>query len=96
MNEMKTVVLDFSDCKYIGSLHRVIKESFDLPDWYGNNSDALWDALIGLIETPVKVKIIYQPKTADTKKMKSYVDEIISIFREAEIQYHEIELNVDN
>ncbi len=96
MNEMKTAILDFSDCKYIGSLHRVIKEGLDLPDWYGNNSDALWDALIGLIDTPVKVKIVYQPKTADTKKMKAYVDEIISIFREAEIQYHEIELSVDN
>ena len=96
MDEMKTVVLDFSDCKYIGSLHRIIKEGFDLPDWYGNNSDALWDALIGLIEVPVKVKIVYHPKTADTKRMKSYVDEIIGIFREAEIQYHEIELRVDN
>lgn len=96
MDELKTIVLDFSGCKYIGSLHKIIKEGFDLPEWYGNNSDALWDALIGLIEVPVKVKIVYHPKTSDTKKMKVYVDEIVSIFRKAEIQHHEIELNVDN
>ena len=96
MSETKNVVLDFSECKYIGSLHKVIKENLELPDWYGNNLDALWDAITGLMEVPVKIKIVYYPKSSDTKKMKTYVNEIISVFREAEIEYHEIELKVDS
>ncbi len=95
MSETKNVVLDFSECKYIGSLHKVIKENLELPDWYGNNLDALWDAITGLMEVPVKIKIVYHPKSSDTKKMKIYVNEIISVFREAETEYHEIELKVD-
>ena len=31
MDKTKTVVLDFSDCKYIGSLHRIIKEGLKHP-----------------------------------------------------------------
>jgi ribonuclease inhibitor len=67
-----------------------------LPEWYGNNLDALWDALTGLIETPVEIKIVFHPKTMETKKLKPAVESVIRVFREAEITYHEIHLEVDN
>lgn len=96
MNNTKRVILDFSECKYIGSLHVVIREKLNLPEWYGNNLDALWDALTGLIETPVEIKIVFHPKTKETEKLKSAVESVVSVFREAEITYHEIHLEVDN
>lgn len=42
------IVLDFSKCRYLGEIHRILKEKFGLPDYYGENWDALWDCLDGL------------------------------------------------
>lgn len=91
----KKIDIDFSNCEYIGSLHKEIRQKLNLPDWYGENLDALWDSLIGVIETPVDIRIVYKPQTAMTKRMKPYVDEIIAVFNEAVIQFHEINLKID-
>ena len=60
--ENKLIEIDFSNCKYIGSVHKEIKEKLELPEWYGENLDALWDALIGIAQTPIIVKIILSRK----------------------------------
>lgn len=45
MSEEKTIVLDLTDCKYLGELHERIRIAFDFPEWYGKNWDAFWDFL---------------------------------------------------
>lgn len=45
MNEKKTIILDLTDCKYLGELHERIRMAFDFPEWYGANWDAFWDLL---------------------------------------------------
>ena len=40
-----SLTLDFSDCKYPSEIHLVLKEGFGLPEYYGENWDALWDCL---------------------------------------------------
>ena len=40
-----TIILDFSKCKYLGEIHSILKEKFGLPQYYGENWDALWDLL---------------------------------------------------
>ena len=42
---MNHFMLDFSEIKTVLELHQYLKESFDLPEYYGNNMDALWDCL---------------------------------------------------
>lgn len=42
---MNHFILDFSEIKTVFGLHQYLKEVFDLPDYYGNNMDALWDCL---------------------------------------------------
>jgi RNAse (barnase) inhibitor barstar len=39
------IILDFSQCKYLGEIHLMLKEKFGLPQYYGENWDALWDCL---------------------------------------------------
>lgn len=39
------IVLDFSGCRYLSEVHKILKERFGLPEYYGENWDALWDCL---------------------------------------------------
>ena len=45
MESKKTVILDLTDCKYLGELHERIRVAFDWPEWYGANWSAFWDLL---------------------------------------------------
>ena len=42
---MNYFTLDFNEIKTVLELHQYLKEVFGLPDYYGNNMDALWDCL---------------------------------------------------
>lgn len=39
------IEVDFSDCKYLGEIHKDLKQQLNLPDYYGENLSALWDCL---------------------------------------------------
>lgn len=90
----KVFILDFSECKYLGEIHQIIRIALELPDWYGQNLDALWDAVTGLIFLPANVTIIYQPQTKQTLQLADEVEKIIEVFKEAENEYGEITLNI--
>ena len=92
---MKNIKIDFSWCKYPLDLHQEVKEKLNLPDWYGNNLDALWDMLTGFIETPINITILFKPKNNDTENMKEYVLRIIDLFTEAAQEHEEIILTCD-
>ena len=47
---MKRIELDFSKCVDRGAVHVYLKEQFGFPDHYGNNLDALYDALGDITE----------------------------------------------
>ena len=72
-----------------------IKEKLELPEWYGENLDALWDALIGIAQTPIIVKIIFKPQTISSKKLTPYINEVINVFNEAVEKCNEINVIIE-
>lgn len=53
------IVLNLADCKYLGEIHLRLKEAFGLPEYYGENWDALWDCLryLWLDGSPTQIHI---------------------------------------
>ena len=90
---MKNIVIDFSNCKYTMDLHNEIKEKLELPEWYGNNLDALWDMLTGFIETPINITVVFNPETKAAEGLKENVLKIIQTFKEAVEEGEEIIFN---
>lgn len=45
MEEKKIIILDLTDCKYLGELHERIRLAFEFPEWYGANLSAFDDLL---------------------------------------------------
>lgn len=91
----KDRVLDFSSCKYLGEVHEIIKTELELPDCYGANLDALWDAVTGLMYVPANIKIIFKPETKAAEKLGGEIDKIVSIFFEAQEEYNQIKVTVE-
>lgn len=92
---MKNIVIDFSACKYPLDLQTEIKEKLELPEWYGNNLDALWDMLTGFIETPINITVVFKPKTKAAEGLKENVLKIIETFKEANEEDEEILFNFE-
>ncbi|MGN0441207.1 MAG: barstar family protein [Acutalibacteraceae bacterium] len=94
-NKVVERILDFSDCRYLGEVHKIIQEKLELPEWYGKNLDALWDALTGIMYVPANIKIIYKPKKIASMELSDEICKIIEVFKEAVQEYNEFTLSVD-
>ena len=67
----------------------------ELPDFYGCNLDALWDAVTGIMYVPANIKIIYKPKSSVSKELENEIEKIVEIFKEAQEEYHQINLTIE-
>ena len=65
-----------------------------MPDWYGQNLDALWDSITGIMYLPAEITIIFQPQTIQALQLSEEVDKIITVFKEAANEFGEIVLNI--
>ncbi|MCY9288533.1 barstar family protein [Bacillus haynesii] len=90
---MDVIILDGDKFRTLDSLHKILKERLDLPDYYGENLNALWDSLTGWIERPVT--IIWR----DFEKSKSYLgynaDEVLEVFKEAQDELGDLIIKVE-
>ncbi|SQI43289.1 Barstar (barnase inhibitor) [Leminorella richardii] len=63
---MRSVVFDFNKIQSMPDFYLQFIDSFLLPDWFGNNLDALWDALTVGIRLPVQIVFThFDPKAMD-------------------------------
>ena len=93
-DELKKYILDFSECNYLGEIHQRIQTVLELSDWYGQNLDALWDSITGIMYLPAEITIIFQPQTIQALQLSEEVDKIITVFKEAANEFGEIVLNI--
>ena len=94
MNEeyaIKHFDLNFAECRYIGELYRELKKKLELPDWCGENLDALWDALTGIMYTPADISIM---KTTARKDIQEHANSIVAVMQKAEAKYSEITVRI--
>ncbi len=54
---VEVIEIDISDVSTSKQLHAILKRELSLPDFYGMNWDAFWDAITGLVEMPEKLII---------------------------------------
>ncbi len=52
--------LDFSNIQHYDEIHQIIKKELDLPPYYGENWDALWDCLTEMVDVdePLYIEIL--------------------------------------
>lgn len=85
--EIRRYELDFSECSTWGEVYCEIKEKLELPDKCGENLDALWDAVTGMMYTPAQITVSKKVKNSD---LATDVRQIISVLYEAEEKYGQI------
>ncbi|MBK5251305.1 MAG: barstar family protein [Peptostreptococcaceae bacterium] len=77
---MEEIRLDGAEMTDRAAVHAYLKIKLDLPDYYGNNLDALWDCL----STDFFPKrIIISNADAMVDNLGGYGEAIINVFREA-------------
>lgn len=87
--ETRNFELDFSECSTWGEVYREIKKKLELPDWCGENLDALWDAVTGMMYTPAQITV---SKKVKNNSLEADVQQIISVLYEAEEKYGKIKV----
>jgi len=87
----KVITLDFSECCYLGEVYEVIRRELELPEWFGANPDALWDALTGIAHTSAEIRVLPQARRSE---LLPEIEEIIAVFQEAAQTYQEISVTV--
>lgn len=75
---LKEITLELSEFKTRDQAHRYLRQSLNLPDYYGENLDALYDCL-GDIGTPT---IINVPKAlAGAAYLDAYGEKMLRVLR---------------
>ncbi len=62
---MKNCVLDGSRLADAAAVYRALAETFQFPEYFGNNPDALWDALGDYSGEPVAIVWLDAARSAD-------------------------------
>ncbi|MCL2320890.1 MAG: PatB family C-S lyase [Oscillospiraceae bacterium] len=91
---MKEVILDGKLMTTKAKLHKEMKNKLDLPEYYGNNLDALWDMLTGYVEMPLKIIIINF--NVCKKALGDYAEDLLFVFEQVEKELDDFILIVKN
>lgn len=75
---MEYITLDFTGYRYLGEIHKELKEKFKFPDYYGENLDALWDCMRCYCDYDLYVYI--KGLSSLPKEFEDYMRKILEVF----------------
>ena len=55
---MKTIYIDFAEIGDYEEFYEQLKKKLELPEFFGDNLDALYDALTGFVEMPLHIEFV--------------------------------------
>ena len=77
----KPIIFNFSKIYTYHKFYTLCKQKLQLPEYFGNNLDALWDCITGDIELPVSIRF-----TGVTPYHKNKFKALIKLMQDAEIE----------
>jgi len=86
MSSENIISIDLTDCLFKSDIHRLIKASLNLSDYYGNNLDALWDELSSKGAALRGVNIDFCGDEALPDDLKNYVSAIKGLIKRAKLR----------
>jgi len=90
---MIKIILDGSKMKNEKVTHKMLKEIFEFPDYYGKNLDALWDCLTDWY-LDEKAEIIWINFAKSKILLGDYAEKILQTFYEASEEYGQFTMEV--
>ena len=90
---MKELTVDFTGVKYYLQFYRVIKDSLEFPEWFGENPDAVWELLTGYIEYPDVIHV--KGGSTIPKDLNEEYVMFIEILAEAQVFYDDLWYDFD-
>ncbi|PEJ56114.1 MULTISPECIES: barstar family protein [unclassified Bacillus (in: firmicutes)] len=78
------VTIDVSNIKTKKDLHLLLKEKLRFPDFYGENWDAFWDAITGLV-APLPKRVVF----LGWSELEKNLLEESEILKECLLEYNE-------
>ena len=55
---MKKIEIDFENITTKEEFYEIFKSKIELPEYFGDNLDALWDVITAYLELPLKVRFL--------------------------------------
>jgi ribonuclease inhibitor len=76
---MKKIEIDFENITTKEEFYEVFRSKIELPEYFGDNLDALWDVMTAYLELPLKVRFL----NFNNKKLDFFVS-LKELFNDAE------------
>ncbi len=76
------IILEFSGISCPNDVHRMLRKRFNLPEYYGENWDALWDCLDGRFEDQGNYVVELRGFNSMDDELRGYCAPMMEIFRD--------------
>ena len=90
---MKKIVLEGNMFVDSETTHKILKELFEFPDYYGKNLDAFWDCLTDWY-VGEKAHIVWKDFNISKENLGEDADIMLEIFNRAQNQYGDFIIEV--
>lgn len=81
---MKEVYIDFTEIGDFEDFYTQLKSKLELPEYFGDNLDALWDSLTGFVELPLHIEFV----NMSVDQLETFED-LLTTLEEAEDELEE-------